>query len=194
MRTFVIAAALGGTLLAGGTAALAQAPSPTAAAMPKADTDRDGVVTRAEAQAAADARFAALDTNKDGKLTRDDRRAARAGKPRADANGDGALTRAEAMAAAAARFAARDTNGDGTITQEERPAGAHHRRGFGGRGKAHFRGEMTQAQFRDAALRRFDRTDANHDGRVDAREREAAKLLMRARAAGRAADAGPATN
>lgn len=191
MYKFVIAAALSGSLLAGAGTSVALAQSAAAPAprdpMLQADTNRDGVVTRAEAQAGADTRFAAMDANKDGKITRDERRANRPRGPRPDTNGDGALTRAEAMAAAERRFTARDTNKDGTITREERRAGKPHGRRMGrhmreGGPRGPMR-EMTQAQFRDAALSRFDRIDANHDGRVDANEREAMKLVMRARMA-----------
>lgn len=43
----------------------------------RADTDNDGVVTRAEAAARVQARFARLDLNRDGFLTRDERRSGR---------------------------------------------------------------------------------------------------------------------
>ena len=49
-----------------------------ALASPKADTNNDGQITRAEFQAAADAKFAKADTNFDGNLTKDEMRALRA--------------------------------------------------------------------------------------------------------------------
>ena len=48
-----------------------------ALASPKADTNNDGQITRAEFQAAADAKFAKADTNFDGNLTKDEMRALR---------------------------------------------------------------------------------------------------------------------
>jgi len=53
----------------------------------------------------------------------------------------------------------------------------------GGKGR-----EWTQAQFRERALQRFDRVDSNRDGRIDPQEREAARLLMRARHIGHNGD------
>lgn len=43
---------------------------------------------------------------------------------------------------------------------------------------------MTREQFRERALRMFDRADTNQDGRVDQQEREAMRLMMRARRIG----------
>jgi hypothetical protein len=107
-------------------------------------------------------------------------------------------TRAEAIAAADRRFAAMDANHDGTVTAEERHAWRDARRAARGGADAATatrpdragkrRGmksrEITQADFRERALRMFDRMDTNHDGVVDARERQAARLLMRARMTG----------
>lgn len=172
MKKLLTAALLGATLLT--APALAQDPAPRPM---RADANADGVVTRDEAMAAAAARFAAADADKDGRLTAEERRAARPHRgrhgrhpgmmlERADANRDGVITRAEASAAADARFAARDAR-------------------EGDRAKR----APTQAQVRERALKLFDRVDTNRDGRVDAREREAFKLEMRARAPG--GDAAP---
>ena len=81
MRTFILAAAMGATALTGGVALAAQAqtaPAPAAATAPppagpvrgmmRADTNGDGVVTKAEAVAFATKRFDRMDTNRDGKL------------------------------------------------------------------------------------------------------------------------------
>lgn len=183
MKKLILAAVLGTTLLAG--PAVAQT-APPATATPRADADRDGIVTRAEAAAQADRRFAELDANRDGKVTREERLAHRAAhrpnRPRPDANADGTLTREEAVAAATRRFDAADKNRDGKLTADERPA--HRGRHHGMRGPRGGDREMTQAEHRERALARFDRVDANHDGRIDANEREAAKLVMRARMAG----------
>ncbi len=106
----------------------------------------------------------------------------------ADANGDGVVTRDEWVAATDARFARMDRNGDGVLDESERPG----RRGLppgadgagpppGGPGPG---GKITREQFRQQAMRRFDRLDSNHDGKVDGNEMAAAATLMRARRAG----------
>ncbi len=118
-----------------------------------------------------------------------------AGAPHpADADRDGMVTRAEALADADRRFAEMDADKDGKVTREERrafrdahrPGPARAGRPDGprpDRDRAGRRGgeETTQAQFRDRAAAMFDRTDTNRDGRIDAQEREAARLLMRSR-------------
>ncbi len=113
-----------------------------------------------------------------------------------DADGDGVVTRDEAAADADRRFAAMDTNHDGKLTRDERRAWREQRRapppprdGRGdGDGDGARRGrrdaDQTQAEFRDRALKRFDRIDTNHDGRIDANEREAMMMLMRSRRLG----------
>ena len=67
-------------ILAAFTAAAVQdiPPPPPPAAMLRADSDGDGVITRAEHLAQAAARFDRLDVNRDGKLTADEM--ARAGQ------------------------------------------------------------------------------------------------------------------
>ena len=104
----------------------------------------------------------------------------------ADRDGDGVTTRDEAAAEADRRFTALDADHDGKLTRDERRTWREQHRppprraGIGARrDKA-----QTQAEFRDRALRRFDRVDANHDGRIDAQEREAMRLLLRARRVG----------
>lgn len=153
-----------------------------------ADANHDGFISKAEAEAMEtnqlqkaakradpDRVFGRLDTNKDGKVTRAEAnavvaaRAVAKGKPagaqpnfdklfaRADTNRDGAISRAEfealprgANAAAKGKafgdrmFAMRDTNKDG---------------------------RMSLAEAQQAALARFDRVDANHDGTITAQER-----------------------
>ncbi|WP_162140019.1 hypothetical protein [Sphingomonas sp. Mn802worker] len=116
---------------------------------------------------------------------------------RADANGDGVVTRDEVIADADRRFATMDTDGDGKLSRDESRAARPHRRVYGERGEQapsdplgdRFSGgedarpPMTREAFRDRALRMFDRADTNHDGRIDAREMEAMRLLRRARMA-----------
>ena len=124
----------------------------------RADTNRDGVVTRDEVIADADRRFARMDTDGDGKVSRDELRAARAtrpGPPGAD------------MDAAPPRT---DTPPPSDARGDDRPRRAMR--------------AQTRDVARERALRMFDRTDTNHDGRVDAQEIEAMRLMMRARFAG----------
>lgn len=115
--------------------------------MKSVDTDRDGAISKAE----ADAMFARIDTNQDGKLDQGEMRAYRkaqheqfraemrqrfdAGFKAADKDGDGALTKQEAQAGMpplARNFDRLDANKDGKLTQDEIRSGmrrAHDRRG-----------------------------------------------------------------
>lgn len=147
--------------------------------------NRDRVITRAEAQDQAAKVFARLDANHDGKLDRSDREALRAQRQQA-------------------RFDRLDTNKDGQLSREEfmaRPAPGADGAGMAGRRFGHGRGHgmmdgrkaeangdrsLTQAEFVDAALRRFDRIDANHDGRITPDERQAARQAMHRGRHGRA--------
>jgi Ca2+-binding EF-hand superfamily protein len=100
------------------------------------DADKDGFVTREEAQShpMLSAQFDAADTNKDGKLDRaemDAHRQAMHGEMRAhgeerwkaaDTDGDAAISRDEAKVAMprlAAEFDKVDANADGKVTREE---------------------------------------------------------------------------
>lgn len=157
----------------------AQAAQPLPAPLPpgllRADADRDGVITRAEATATADARFARFDADRDGSVTRRERRQAmRAARAARHAQ---PITAAEFQRQAQARFARLDANHDGVLTADERPQ----RRGMRGRGPGGERGmrekgrgeggaAITAVQFRTRALARFDMVDANRDGRVDQAE------------------------
>jgi len=106
---------------------------------------------------------------------------------------DGVLTREEAIARADRRFDALDSDHDGTISAAERAAMPQRPRGTADgstpmpgrpmpghpmgdrmleRADADKNGVITREELRAVAARAFDRQDANHDGRVDAAERE----------------------
>ncbi len=103
----------------------------------KADTNGDGLVSKAEAQAnpRLAKNFDAIDTNKDGQLSRDEMRAFHEKQKGAhytaiDTNGDGQISKAEAQANAprlAERFDQLDANKDGQLSKDELAAarGAH---------------------------------------------------------------------
>lgn len=197
MKTLFSAAVLGAAALAGASPLLAQnlpvpqADAPLAGTMGSrdpltaADADRGGVVTREDAAAEADRRFAAIDVNGDGKIDRDERRAFRPPhRPRGD------------MAPPPGEDGPPPPPPPGAdAPPPPPPPGAERdgRRGPGERGDRHHRREpreMTREQFRERALRMFDRADTNHDGRVDQQEREAMRLMMRARRIGPDGDLG----
>jgi Ca2+-binding EF-hand superfamily protein len=111
------------------TAAFAQG-APRGAFMERlraADTNQDGLISRAEAAALPKLaeHFDAIDANHDGQLSAEELRAAhhrgRGVKAfqRADTNGDGVISRDEFLAQAASRFDKMDLNHDGAITPEE---------------------------------------------------------------------------
>jgi hypothetical protein len=89
-----------------------------------ADTNGDGLISRAEAAALPRLaeHFDAIDTNRDGQLSRDEMRAFRQAnvlRRLGDADGDGKLSKAEALAKASERFDRVDSNHDGFITADE---------------------------------------------------------------------------
>lgn len=163
MKKTLAAALLGATLLGGGAYAATQTAAPAAHGPMRADTNKDGVITRAEAIAAAEARFAKADANKDGKLTGDELRAMRPHRgghfgpgrgmgqdggmrakllERFDTDKDGKLSDSERVAAKAAREKMRaqmlakfDTDKDGKLSPAEREAARASSAfaGFGGR-------------------------------------------------------------
>lgn len=119
----------------------AEKPARTSNSVPRGlmryDTNKDGVVDRAEWKAAQEARFKRLDTNGDGKLTEDelfartpaignsvlppDRQVQRQSSyfQLLDADKDGVVTLAEFMAQADRNFARCDLNKDGRIDTAE---------------------------------------------------------------------------
>lgn len=164
------------------------------------DANKDGVLTRAEAEAHAKAMFVKLDVNKDGKLDQADRAVRHAEKraqmfDRLDASKDGSISKAEWDQADAARQAKRaewkakrgERAGAPGNGAERHAMRGHHggkRGGHGGPGgwmKADANGDkaISQAEFVAGALARFDRMDANKDGKVTAEERQAMRQAMR---------------
>lgn len=88
--------------------------------MASADTNGDGLISKAEATAQANARFDALDLNKDGVLSADERSGPGSRMlDRADSDGDGKISRAEYLAQADKRFTQIDANGDGQLSKDE---------------------------------------------------------------------------
>lgn len=181
-------------LLATAGAAIAQGPGPG----PRPDRNAD--MTRAQVIERTDRAFARLDTNNDGRFTREEgqargeqRREQRMTRmfDRLDADRNGSITREEMAQAHAAR---RGPGGPGTEGGGPPPhPGMLHRGrrggGFGGPGMRGMRGQrmfgeqgfVSREQFRERALARFDRLDANHDGTVTAVERQAARGQRRER-------------
>jgi len=93
----------------------------------------------------------------------------------ADTNGDGIVTRQESLARADALFARMDTDRNGTVSADERKAAtADGGSPQGGRRGGMDDGDLTAARMREMAGRRFDRVDANGDGKLDAAELAAA--------------------
>jgi len=154
-------------------------------------------ITRADAEARADKLFARLDANGDGKIDQADRAARRDQRrdkqfARLDADHNGAISREEFAAAgdkARERFANRAQGADGKDGHRfggHRMAmggrhGMHGRNGMGGLAMAGKKadtnqdGAISKSEFETAALERFDRADANHDGTVTPEERRQAR-------------------
>lgn len=127
-------------------------------AFSRLDTDKDGTISRAEAQANKHLGkdFDRADANHDGKVTPDELHSARkADKAAKGSDGTAAGAKAGAAGGHGAKGAGRwDKNGDGTIERNEV-------------------GSDTKS------LARFDAADANHDGRVTADEMAAARKAHR---------------
>lgn len=193
MKKLLIGGAAGAALIAG-TAVLAQPAAQAPVAPGK-------VHTRASVQAKVAEHFARLDTNRDGFVTkaeadaakashaarRGERKAKRSGATfeRMDANRDGSIARAEFDAARSRReqrVAARDKDGDGRPDARRMHGG----RGFGGFGGQMFEiadanrdGRVSLQEATGAALRHFDAADTNRDGQVSHEERRQMWQQMR---------------
>jgi hypothetical protein len=191
---------IGGAALLASAAAIAQV-APVAQ-MQNAPAAK--VHTRAEVQAKIAEHFAKLDTNRDGSLTKAEADAARQalrsqrGERRAerredrrenafarmDTDKNGAINRAEwdaASAQRAQRWAARDRNGDGRRDGRKGGRGGG-MAGFGGHmfemADANRDGRVTLQEAQAAALRHFDMADVNRDGQVTPDERKQMRQRM----------------
>ena len=194
-------------LMAGGVAfAQTPAPAPATPDAPKVRVMRAPMKTMTRDEAVSHVRdmFARLDTNRDGFVTREEAQAAhkkmagemrdkmrkrfaeRRGETfdRLDTNHDGSISRQEFMAQSQAggrrAFGMRD-GAAGTPMRMHRVA---MRMGFGGRmfdvADANHDGRVTLAEAQAAALAHFDRADLNHDGKITPEERQQAREQMRA--------------
>lgn len=127
----VCALALGGVAVAGSSGAIG-----FERFLERVDTDKDGNVSRAEAETFRQGRFTKADDNRDGVLTEAEailhaqRRAVEMATKifaRMDANGDGRVLRSEYDTVSGQRldrvFRRFDANGDGLITRAEMRAG-----------------------------------------------------------------------
>ena len=193
MKTIIIAGA--STAILAAASAVAQ-PVPQSAAQPqtrasvqarvaehfaRADADRDGFVSHAEAQAMRSAvvkqrghRVAAGAHANPGALF-----------DRLDTNRDGAISRAEFDAMHAQRQqrrAARDANADGR--PDARRTHGHGMAGLGGRmfamADVNRDSRVSLQEATNAALQRFDRIDINRDGQITPDERRQARDRFRA--------------
>jgi len=170
MKTIIL---LSGAALFAGVAVAQPGPGPR--------PDRDAAITRQQAIEHADRRFDRLDANDDGRFTREDAQAMRAQRAerradrlfeRFDLDRNGSITREEVNQA-------RAQHGERRAERGERRGMRGHRGGRRGAMRAHrlLGGQeaVTAAQFRERALARFDRGDANHDGTLTAAERREAR-------------------
>ena len=159
----------------------------------KLDTNRDGVLTREEADAAR-ARIAGERREKIAKRLADKGANRAAAFDRIDTNKDGSISREEFSAAREVRRERVIVMRDGeTVADSAVPGapGAHvfrmHR--MGGMGRLHGRmfeqadanrdGRVTLQEATDAALRHFDMADANRDGRLTPEERMQVRQRIR---------------
>jgi len=160
-----------------------------AVAAPKADTNQDGQISKAEFMAAADARFADTDTNLDGVLTKEEGKAHREARrqemqdarfKKMDLNGDGSVSQDEHRAAKAAQKAERekrrDINGDGVVDAADKAAFKEKRKAR----KAAFKERRAERKKSGERPQRIKR-DANEDGVVTRAEFDAATAAMFAR-------------
>lgn len=168
MSVALIISALGGLAVASGIA--------IAAAHPGHD---GGEMTRTQAAEKAGEHFARMDANNDGKLDRADREAAHARMAadmfaRVDADKDGSISRDEWNAGAAQIARGGGESHARHALRMQRPAMMMRADADGDRA-------ISRAEFETQALERFDRADADKDGKISVSEREQAHAAMRER-------------
>lgn len=172
MKT-LLSAALAASILVGG-AAHAQpggghdhGPHDGGPMMEMLDVNKDGTITRAEANTALTQHFATIDTDKNGTITQAEREAMHSRMMQE-------------------RFAKMDTDKNGQLSQQELMAAREAKRDgmrgkMGGKMGRGMKGDMTREQFLARPMAMFDRVDTNKDGQITAAEREAAKDAMHKR-------------
>ena len=179
--------------IAAGAATLAIAPAIAQTVQP-APVRAAPTHTRVQVVEHVRAMFARLDANRDGYLTKEEAQAGRRaqgpmrtpeqkaqrhaqGFDRFDANHDGAISRAEWDARSAERQQHR------VAMQGQRPGARFGMMGLRGRmfdmADANRDGRLTAAEAQNAALQHFDRVDANRDGTITPEERQRARKQMR---------------
>ncbi len=150
-----------------------------AAAGGKADSNGDGILTKAEAQSAAQVRFAEGDANGDGVINSADVQAKAAERfARLDINGDGGVSESEFRAAREARKAERRAQRNGRKkANKAKKARRGKRSALAIVKKADTNGDnaVTQAEFLAHSDTRFAKVDANNDGQITREERSAAR-------------------
>ena len=157
-----------------------------AAMFQRLDANRDGAVTREEAQAAKGYRGARKGGQAEGKAgrSREQRADHRATMfDRLDANRDGSISRAEFTAAPARHERRADGQGKAGMAKMG-GMGRMGRMGLGGHmfetADANRDGRVTMAEATAAAYRHFDMADANRDGQITRDERMQMRQRMRA--------------
>jgi len=157
---------VGIALLFLGTSATAQL-----TASPAGGTGKPSTMSRTDLQAALERRFDAADSNRDGTLTPDER---------------AARMQARRTAGRERLFAQLDADHNGSISKEEFSAARRHGSRRGREGIAPRRPfaagadkPIARSDFVKDGLARFDRLDTDHDGRISAAERNAARKALR---------------
>jgi len=177
--------------------------TPTLAQMQRGD---GAGITRAQVETRVRTAFARVDTNRDGFIDETEGQAIRgkargarteargdrreAAFTRLDTNKDGSISRAEFMNRAKSGDRA-ELRAARAERRAERQELRQQRRGGGGLGRlagrrfqrvdANQDGRISLAEVTQARLQRFDRIDANRDGRITREERQAARAARQAR-------------
>lgn len=165
-----------------GAAAAALAATPTLAQQGQGGAERGAGVTRAQVETRIRDMFARVDTNRDGFVTQAEAQAVR-GAARAERRGDRADRRQD-------RFAHLDANRDGSISRDEFFARAERgdraergeRRGQRAERRAERREDRLERRNQRGGLmarlggKRFERIDADKDGRISLAEATAQRL------------------